>query len=73
MPVHWSKTRGVKIYVVVVGSYVHGMDKRVKIASFPPQNQLLRLKDIAGFWNLIQLTVKQVSLGKYIVNYDPTY
>ena len=46
------KTRGVKINVVAVGSYVDEMDEEVKIASFPPQNQLLRLKVFAGFWNL---------------------
>ena len=58
--------------MVAVGSYIHGIDEMVKVASYPPQNYLFRVKDEEGFWNVIQLIVKQVSPDKYhIVNYDP--
>ena len=65
------KTSGVEIYVVAVGNYLDGIDEIVKVASYPPQNYLFRVKDEEGFWNVIQLIVKQVSPDKYdIVNYD---
>jgi len=61
----------VTIYVVAVGNYISGIDELVKVASNPFRD-LLRVKDFSGFWDLIQLTVKLVSPGKYqIVNYDP--
>ena len=66
------KMSGVQIYVVAVGSYVAEIDEMVKIASSPPRDHLLRVKDFAGLLNIIQLIVMQVSPGKYrIVNYDP--
>jgi len=58
--------------VVAVGNYLDGIDEIVKVASYPPQNYPFRVKDEEGFWNVIQLVVKQVSPDKYdIVNYDP--
>lgn len=66
------KAIGVDIYVVGVGSYIHGIDEMVKIASFPPQDYLFRVKNLKGFWEIIQLIVKLISPGKYqVVNYDP--
>lgn len=66
------KKNGVEIFVVAVGNYIHGIDEIVKTASFPPQDYLFRVKNLAGFWNIIKLIVKQVSPDKYhIVNYDP--
>ncbi|XP_078357361.1 complement factor B-like [Oculina patagonica] len=66
------KNSGVDIYVVAVGTYINGIDEIVKVASYPPDQFLFRVKDLAGFWDIIKLIVKQVSPGKYsIVNYDP--
>ncbi len=66
------KNSGVDIYVVAVGSYIYRIDKIMKVASYPLDQFLFRVKDLAGFWNIIKLMVKQVSPGKYsIVNYDP--
>ena len=65
------KMSGVQIYVVAVGSYVAEIDEMVKIASYPPEDNLFRVKDFAGLLNIIRLVVMQVSPGKYqIVNYD---
>ena len=66
------KAIGVEIYVVAVGSSIYGIDEMVKIASYPPQDYLFRVKNLKGFWEIIQLVVKLISPGKYqIVNYDP--
>ncbi|KAL9984353.1 hypothetical protein ACROYT_G006637 [Oculina patagonica] len=66
------KNSRVDIYVVAVGSYIYGIDKIMKVASYPPDQFLFRVKDLAGFWNIIKLIVKQVAPGRYsIVNYDP--
>jgi len=65
------KASGAKIFVVAVGDTISGIDELVKVASNPFRD-LLRVKDFSGFWNLIQLTVKMVSPGKYqFVNYNP--
>ena len=65
------KRSRVEIFVVGVGSYVNGIDEIVTVASYPPQNYLFRVNDMAGFWNIIKLIVQQVSPGKYrIVNYN---
>ena len=66
------KSIGVDIFVVGVGSYIRGIDEMVKTASYPPQNYLFRVKSLKKFWEIIQLTVKLVSPGNYIVvNYSP--
>ncbi len=66
------KNSGVEIYVIAVGTYINRIDKIVNVASYPPERFLFRVKDLAGFWNIIKLIVKQVSPDKYsIVNYDP--
>ena len=66
------KAIGVEIYVVAVGSSIYGIDEMVKIASYPPQDYLFRVKNLKGFWAIIQLIVKLISPGKYqVVNYDP--
>ena len=66
------KKIGVEIYVVAVGESIYGIDEIVKIASYPPQNYLFRVKNLTGFWEIIKLIVKQVSPGNYqVVNYDP--
>ncbi|KAL9984359.1 hypothetical protein ACROYT_G006644 [Oculina patagonica] len=66
------KNSGVDIYVVAVGTYINRIDEIVKVASYPPERFLFKVKDLAGFWDIIQLSVKQVSPGKYsIANYDP--
>ncbi len=65
------KASGVEIYVVAVGTYINGIDEIVKVASYPPDNFLFRIKDSGGFWNIIKLIVKKVYPNKWhIVNYD---
>lgn len=64
------KWNGVKIYVVVVGSYIFGIYEMVQIV-FNLLIDLLRVKDFDGLWKFVQLIVKMVFFGKYyIVNYD---
>ena len=66
------KTSGVNIYVVAVGNYINGIDEMVKVASYPPDRFLFRVKDLQGFWNIIKLIVKEVAPDKWAaVNYDP--
>ena len=65
------KASGVTIFVVAVGHSIYGIDEIVKVAS-DPSNNLLRVKDYSGFWNLIKLTVREVYRGKYqFVDYNP--
>ena len=66
------KASGVRVFVVAVGKPVPGIDEIVKVASYPPEENLLRVENLSGFWNLVQLTVKLVSPGKYqLVDYKP--
>ena len=68
------KNSGVQIFVVAVGSYIHGIDKMVKVASYPPQHFVFRVKKLNGFWQIIQLIIKQVAPKKYKIikgQYDP--
>ena len=66
------KNSGVQVFVVGVGSYIHGIDEMVKVASYPPDQFLFRVKNLAGFWNVIKLIVRQVAPHKWAaVNYDP--
>ena len=66
------KNTGVEIYVVAAGAHINGIDEIVKVASYPPDQFLYRVKDLAGFWKIVKLIVKEIYPGKYsIVNYDP--
>ena len=66
------KNSGVEVYVVAVGTFNVGIDEIVKMASYPPERYLFRVKDFAGFLNIVGLMVKEVSPGKYaVVDYDP--
>ena len=58
--------------MVAVGNAINGIDEMVKVASYPPEDNLLRVQNFSGFWDLVQLTVKLVSPGKYqFVDYKP--
>ena len=66
------KDDGVEVYVVPVGTFYYGIDEIVKVASYPPDKYLFRVQNLAGFWDIIKLIVKQVKPGKYTaINYDP--
>ncbi len=47
------KTSCVDIYVVAVGSYIYGIDEIVKVASYPPENFLFRIKDYPGKYSIV--------------------
>ena len=65
------KASGVTIFVVAFGDCISGIDEIVMVAS-DPSKSLLRVKGFSGFWNLIQLTVKLLSQGKYqFVDHNP--
>lgn len=69
------KNIGVKIFVVAIGPFVNGIDEMVKVASYPSQHFLYRVKNLNGFLNIIKLIIKRVAPGKYKVmngQYDPT-
>jgi len=61
------KNSGVQIFVVAVGTYINGIHEMVKVALYPPQQFLFRVKTLQQFWNVIKLIVKEVSPGKYAV------
>ena len=61
------KNSGVQIFVVAVGGYIYGIDEMVKVASYPPQHFLFRVKTLQQFWNVIKLIIKEVSPGKYAI------
>ena len=68
------KDSGVTIFVVGVGTYINGIDEMVKVASYPPQQFLFRVKTLQQFWKVIQLVIKEVEPGKYTIlrgQYDP--
>ena len=55
----------VDIYVVAVGSYIHGIDEMVRIASYPPEKFMFRVQKLKDFWDVVKLVIKEVSPGKY--------
>ena len=68
------KNSGVQIFVVAVGTYINGIDEMVKVASYPPEQFLFKVKNLSGFWNLVKLIIKQVDPGKYKIlqgQYEP--
>ena len=66
------KTSGVRIFVVAVGNAISGIDEIVRVASNPPEDNLLRVTNMNGLWDLIRLTVRQVYPGRYqFVDYTP--
>ena len=64
---HTLKTAGVKIFVVAVGSYIHGIDEMVRVASYPPRDHLFRVKKFDGFLQIIKLIIQKVSPSKYAI------
>ena len=66
------KASGVRIFVVAVGNYISGIDEIVRVASNPPEENLLRVANVKGLWDLIKLSVRVVYPGRYqFVNYTP--
>ena len=66
------KASGVRIFVIAVGNAIDGIDEIVKVASHPPQDNLLRVANMGGFLDVVKLAVRRVYPGKYqFVNYDP--
>ena len=64
------KANGVRIFVVAAGNAISGIDEIVKVASHPPQDNLLRVANLDGLWDVVKLAVRQVYPGKYqFVNY----
>ena len=61
---------GPRIFVIAVGNAIDGIDEIVKVASHPPQGNLLRVANLDGLWDVVKLAVRQVYPGKYqFVNY----
>ena len=68
------KRRQVKILVVAVGSYIHGIDEMVKVASHPPTDHMFRVKTLGEFYEIVRLILTKVSPGKWIISsgqYNP--
>ena len=66
------KDIGVQIYVVGVGAYINGIGELVQMASSP--QLLFRVKDYNAFFDVVQLIVKEVDPGKYVIlngQYNP--
>ena len=62
------KKSGVQIFVVAVGSYIEGVDELVNVASSPPEQFLFRVESLEGFLQIVQLAVKEILPGKYVVS-----
>ena len=68
------KDSGVEIFVVAVGTYINGIDEMVKVASYPPEEFLFRVKTHQQFCEVVKLMIKEVDPGKYEVlqgQYNP--
>ena len=59
------KNVGVQIFVVGVGAYIQGIGEMVQMASSP--QFLFRVKDYNAFVDVVQLIVKEVDPGKYVI------
>ena len=59
------KHTGVKIFVVAVGIYISGIDEMVKVASYPPERFLFRVKTLQQFWEVMKLVISEVAPGQY--------
>ena len=58
---------GVKIFVVAVGSYIHGIDEMVRVASHPREDHIFRVNNLDGFLEIIKLVIQKVSPSKYAI------
>ena len=68
------KDSGVKIYVVVFGAYIPGIDEMVKVASYPPNQYMFRVKTLGKFHDIIKLILQKVNPQKWKIaagQYDP--
>ncbi|XP_068685047.1 cartilage matrix protein-like [Montipora foliosa] len=63
------KRIGVEIFVVAVGSYIQGIEEMVKVASYPPEKFVCRVKNHEGFLCVVQMALRQVAPGKYVVDW----
>ena len=61
------KKARVKIFVVAVGSYIHGIDEMVRVASYPPKDHVFRVSSLRGFLEIINLIIQKVSPNKYAI------
>ena len=59
------KAVGADIYVVAVGSYIHGIDEMVRVASYPPEKFMFRVQKLENFLEVVKLVIKEVSPGNY--------
>ena len=55
------KDSGVEIFVVAVGTYINGIDEMVKVASYPPEEFLFRVKTHQQFWEAIKWLISAQS------------
>ena len=66
------KRSGVEIYVVGVGTYIHDVVEMVRVASWPPERYLFRVKTLGGLLKKMKLIYKEVSPDEYtILNGQP--
>ena len=68
------KDSGVKIFVVAVGTYISGIDEMVKVASYPPERFLFRVRTLSQFSDIVKLVIKKIAPGIYVIvqgQYDP--
>ena len=67
------KNKGVKIFVVAVGSeFMSGIAEMVKMVSRPPPFHVFRVSDLRGFLEVVKLVLKRVAPGEYkILNGQP--
>ena len=59
------KDSGVQIFVVAVGTYINGIDEMVKVASYPPEEFLFRVRSLGQFSEVMKLVIKKVAPEKY--------
>ena len=56
---------GVEIYVVAVGQYINGIDEMVKVATYPPEFNVYRVKKVSDLKYVIELALQKMNPSKY--------
>ena len=57
------KDMGVKISVVAVGNIISGIDEIAKVASYPPKENVYRVRKLSDFVHVIDLAWEKVKDG----------
>lgn len=60
-----SSMPGLEIFVVAVGSYVHGIDEMANVASTPPEKFVFRVEKVSDLEYVFKLALQKMNPKKY--------